>query len=74
MSPSKPLVPPFSVVEHDESFEVVDADGRNIAYLYFDDRPGVTRIRPRLKKSVARRMAELIARLPELEPETRKRP
>ena len=31
--------PPWSVEEHEESFIVKDANGQQLAYLYFEDEP-----------------------------------
>jgi hypothetical protein len=31
--------PPWSIEQLDESFAVADANGQNLAYVYFDDEP-----------------------------------
>jgi len=32
-----PFPPPWSLVEHDESFTIDDAKGQKLAYVYFED-------------------------------------
>jgi hypothetical protein len=39
MQPPRRLPPPWTVVENTESFEVRDANGQNLAYIYFEDQP-----------------------------------
>jgi hypothetical protein len=60
------LPAPWRVIDHDESFEVQATDSQNIAYVYFDDTPVPGRIRPRLSRDMARRVAANIAKLPQL--------
>jgi len=62
------LRPPFRVVEGEEAFWIEDADGYRFGYCYHDGgKPTVgTGRMERLPKDVARRMAGLIARLPDL--------
>lgn len=57
--------PPWKVIEHKESFEVVDAKGQNLAYLYYEDEPGRRNATKRLTRDEARRIAAHIARIPE---------
>jgi hypothetical protein len=57
--------PPWSIIEHDESFAVVDATGFNLAYLYFAEGQRGFHM-ARLTRDEARRIANAIARLPEL--------
>ena len=58
---------PWQVVEHPESFEVTDKNGLRLAYVYFDDTDELRRsIMRRLVKEQAERLAQEIARLPEL--------
>src|SRR5688572_29910762 len=59
------LPPPWQVVEHDESFEVRDATGHSLAYVYFGDAPISRRLAGRLTRDEARRVALDIAKLPE---------
>ena len=57
--------PPWSIVESDESFTVIDAKGFNLAYLYFAEGSRGFYM-ARLTRDEARRIANGIARLPEL--------
>lgn len=62
------LNPPFKVHEGPESFWVEDANGYRFGYCYHDGgKPtaGTGRME-RLPRDLARRMAGMIARLPEL--------
>jgi hypothetical protein len=54
------------VIEHSESFEVCDANGQNLAYIYFEDRADRRQQLKRLTKDEARRIAVNVARLPTL--------
>ena len=59
------FLPPWSTVESDESFTVIDAAGFKLAYLYFaEGQRGF--LMARLTRDEARRIANAIARLPEL--------
>jgi hypothetical protein len=64
------LSPPFRLEELPEAFKVVDAEGRDVAYVYY--RPpgtapiGTGGLAARMSKETARRMAAQIARLPGL--------
>jgi hypothetical protein len=60
------MPPPWTVIEHDESFEIVDALGQSLAYVYFEDEPIRRRSTKRLSRDEARRVAANIARLPQL--------
>jgi hypothetical protein len=53
--------PPWSIVEHLESFAVTDVTGQVLAYVYFEDEGA-----ERLTRDEARRIAVNIAELPEL--------
>jgi len=57
--------PPWSVIENAESFAVVDATGFKLAYLYFAEGQRGFHM-GRLTHDEARRIANGIARLPEL--------
>jgi hypothetical protein len=63
---SDPFGKPWKMIEHDESFEVQDAAGRNLAFVYFEDDQTRRNFTRRLSKYDARRMAQQIMRLPEL--------
>jgi hypothetical protein len=58
--------PPWSVVEHPESFSIEDATGQILAYVYFEDGPGRRQAMKRLTRDEARRIAVNIPRLPVL--------
>lgn len=47
-------------------FEVVDAAGQSIAYVYFDVQDRPTAIKPKLTRDLARRVAANIAKRPAL--------
>jgi hypothetical protein len=55
--------PPWSVIERDESFAVIDANGEALAYCHFEPDPSVMN---RITRDEARRIADSIAKLPEL--------
>ena len=58
--------PPWSIEERQESFIVKDANGQQIAYLYFEDEPQRQMSMKRLSHDEARRIAANIAKLPDL--------
>ena len=58
--------PPWSIEERQESFIVKDANGQQLAYLYFEDEPQRQMSMKRLSRDEARRIAANIAKLPEL--------
>lgn len=60
------LPPPWQVVPHEESFEVIDAAGQSVAHVYFDAQDRPTAVKPKLSRDLARRVAANIAQLPEL--------
>jgi hypothetical protein len=58
---------PWEIIEHRESFEIRTANGRKIAFVYFEDDDASRRFEMgRLTKDEARRVAANIAKLPEL--------
>lgn len=61
-----PFRRPWTIVENPESFEVLDADGVKLAFVYFEDEPLRRALVKRLSKDEARRLAKEIARLPAL--------
>jgi hypothetical protein len=56
--------PPWTVVEHAESFWVQDASGQTVGWFYFRTDPLVAKTAGVLLKDEARRMAVNFARLP----------
>ena len=66
--PAEPrrLPAPWRVVEHSESFVVEDANGRPLAYVYFEDEPVRRGLMNRLTSDEAWRVASNIAKLPDL--------
>jgi hypothetical protein len=64
--PVRPFAKPWKIEESGESFQIRDAAGRPLAYVYFDDDASRRNFNKRLTKDDARRMAQQILRLPEL--------
>jgi hypothetical protein len=56
--------PPWSIEEHQESFIVRDANGQQLAYLYFEDEPQRQMSMKRLSRDEAFLIAVNIAKLP----------
>ena len=66
--PAEPrrLPPPWRVVERGECFIVEDANGQQLAFVYFEDEPGRRNLTKRLTSDEAWRVASNIAKLPDL--------
>jgi hypothetical protein len=66
--PSEPrrLPAPWRIIEHADSFEIQDAIGHKIAYVYFEDGQARRDMMNRLTSDEARRVASNIAKLPQL--------
>ncbi len=58
--------PPWSVQELNACFIVTDSAGQKSAFVYFEDEPGRRSAAKLLTQDGARRIAENIAKLPEL--------
>ncbi|SEF15199.1 hypothetical protein SAMN05444161_9210 [Rhizobiales bacterium GAS191] len=69
--PAKPFHRPWKLVEHDESFAVVDASNTALALVYFEEESGRRSSMRRLSREDARRLATQVVRLPELLEELR---
>jgi|SRR5580700_1108750 hypothetical protein len=57
---------PWSIEERQESFVVKDANGQQLAYLYFEDEPQRQMSMKRLSHDEARQIAVNFAKLPDL--------
>lgn len=66
MTPGRRFPPPWTVIEHAESYWVQDATGQTVGWFYFRDHPETARHAGVLERDEARRMAVNFARLPEL--------
>jgi hypothetical protein len=58
--------PPWSVEEADACFIVKDGNRQALAFVYFEDKPGRRTAANLLTRDEARRIAENIAKVPEL--------
>lgn len=56
---------PWTMIEHSESYEVRDASGQTLTFIYFEDEPGRRRQMKRVSKDMARRLASQICKLPD---------
>ena len=64
MPPPRRFPPPWLIDERTESFIVKDANGQQIAYLYFEDEPQRRLSTKRLTRDEAFLLAVNIAKLP----------
>ena len=65
--PSGAPLPAAPIDEHNNArFIVRDATGQALAYVYFEDEPGRRSVAKLLTRDEARRVAGIIAKLPEL--------
>ncbi|HWL05677.1 MAG TPA: hypothetical protein VNQ99_12210 [Xanthobacteraceae bacterium] len=54
---------PWSVTEHEESFDVCDGSGRSLFYVYFDDDAVRASVRNRMTKKQARTLVDALVTL-----------
>ena len=66
MTAPRRFLPPWSIEERQESFIVKDANGQQLAYLYFEDEPQRQMSMKRLSHDEARQIAVNFAKLPDL--------
>lgn len=64
--PAHNFPPPWQAVELEGAFQIVDANGFPVAYVYFADDTQQRAGTDRMSRAEARRMAVRIAALPEL--------
>ena len=64
--PPRRFLRPWTMIEHDDAFEVVDAAGVNLAFVEFEDDLVRRAQNKKLSKDEARRLATQVVRLPEL--------
>ena len=57
---------PWKVEEGTESYAVLDADGHNLAFVYFEDEPQRRMTMKRMSKDDAWQLARAITRIPAL--------
>jgi hypothetical protein len=56
-----PITPPLKIIHHPESFGIIDAEGRNLAYVYFEDEAARRNSTNRLTEPEALEVAQKIA-------------
>ena len=64
--PARRFPPPWTTEETDACFIARDANGKALAYVYFEEEPGRRAAAKLLTRDEARRIAANIAKLPEL--------
>jgi hypothetical protein len=62
---NSPFGKPWVLVEREESFEIASANGRVLAYVYFENEQGRRDVTKRITREDARRLAIQMQRLPE---------
>jgi hypothetical protein len=65
-APPRRFLYPWKLIQNDESFEVTDAAGVHLAYVYFEKDPEWRQVMHRLSKAEARRLAAQIVGLQEI--------
>jgi endo-1,4-beta-D-glucanase Y len=64
--PDRRFPPPWSVEERPACYIVNDANGRALAYVYYEEEPGRRTAAKLMTQDEARRIAVNIAKLPDL--------
>lgn len=59
------LPAPWAMIPHSESFEIRDASGRTLVFVYFEDEPARRMTLRRIPSEAARSLASRIARIPD---------
>jgi hypothetical protein len=64
---SRRFPPPWTIEDHNDAcFVVKDANGVNVAYVYYEEEPGRRKVANLMTKDEARRIAANIVKLPGL--------
>lgn len=64
--PPRRMPAPWRIVEHNNSFQITDATGQALCYVYFEEEYGRRTVMKALTREEARRVAVNICKLPDL--------